>query len=895
MVAMFGSDESVMQKVKVSPVVLLVVLTGCAASQVNRVPVTMQAVTVAPVSATAPADSKASLSLNDIVPRPELPLPSSTDVDPASPPLEAVLLFAKARIALLDRRRTDASELLEKAVALDPESFELHKSLGDLYATASDARAVEEWEKAAEIEPDHLQLQIELGRSSSEQDDILKSIEHLRLALLTSEYRRDDPAAGEADFLLARALQQDGYDRAALQMYERLLSRLHNPGMALRANAQVAALLAHPDTLALNVAALYEENKAFGSAVQLLSAISVHQPSNYPLRARLARDAAAAGNQELAIREASDLVARMRADRDSVALLKEIVGKDAIGILQNLRRDNPKDREFAYALSDVLRADGRNAEARQVLKDAAKSWPDDLLLIRRQVELIRESEGPAQAARLVILSLANRPDRALELSPLWDSVTRPLPRGALRLADAQRIEVPASAEAEKLLLVARSAEIGHKDALELKALRQAVNIRPIFEPAWREMLAQIYADESRTPAEKIAASTKLAEDAAQGGDTGFAAELRGQTLLDRGQSQPAAAEFAAAVQAGDRSAELYLNFAAALHGIGDIAGAQSLLWKVIENRRLADYAYTLLYSIYKQQNQPDEAARVLAVWLAADPDNATAGRLRAREAFQHRRFTEAETILLDLFEHHDNDPAVLGALQQFYTETARVDDLVAKLHKRLAAEPWNYLLAISLVQAHERQHRHADALGVLQSLRASASGDPDLLYTVSGLYTQMGESSLSEKVLQDVLKLDPAYPGANNDLGYVWAEQGKNLPGAESLARKALQAEPDNPSFLDTMGWVLYKRGKFQEALQNLTRAALPANPVVLDHLGDTLYRLGDSAKAAVQWRQASLRLSESHEDDGDDLKQLRVQLLKKQQQVDAGQPVGVAPVLEGN
>ncbi|HEY2588398.1 MAG TPA: hypothetical protein VGI81_21840, partial [Tepidisphaeraceae bacterium] len=144
-----------------------------------------------------------------------------------------------------------------------------------------------------------------------------------------------------------------------------------------------------------------------------------------------------------------------------------------------------------------------------------------------------------------------------------------------------------------------------------------------------------------------------------------------------------------------------------------------------------------------------------------------------------------------------------------------------------------------------------------------------------------------------VLRLDPAFAGANNDLAYTWAEQGKNLSEAEQMVRKALTAEPDNPSFLDSMGWVLYKRGRFGEALGELQRAALLADPVVLDHLGDTLYRLGEQAKASAQWQQAAQKLGQPHDDDRDDLKKLREQLTRKQQQLATGRPVEVAPVVE--
>jgi Tfp pilus assembly protein PilF len=185
---------------------------------------------------------------------------------------------------------------------------------------------------------------------------------------------------------------------------------------------------------------------------------------------------------------------------------------------------------------------------------------------------------------------------------------------------------------------------------------------------------------------------------------------------------------------------------------------------------------------------------------------------------------------------------------------------------------------------------------VLDQMRRAFSNEPDVLYQISGLYGRAGRQASAEQVLADLLKLDSSYAGASNDLGYTWAEQGRNLGEAEELVRKAVTAEPDNASFLDSMGWVLYKRGKFAEALPVLKRAAGPdgnADPVVLDHLGDTLYRLGEHDQAASRWQQAARRLADAHDDDREELKQLRAQLIKKQQQFTAGQPVSVAPVAE--
>ena len=119
---------------------------------------------------------------------------------------------------------------------------------------------------------------------------------------------------------------------------------------------------------------------------------------------------------------------------------------------------------------------------------------------------------------------------------------------------------------------------------------------------------------------------------------------------------------------------------------------------------------------------------------------------------------------------------------------------------------------------------------------------------------RIDQKQKSEQVLAEVLRVDPTHAAACNDLGFSWAEQGMNLDEAEILVRRAVESEPQNASFLDSMGWVLYKLGRFQEAKGFLDRAvdgALPASevdPVVLDHRGDVQYRLGDRLAAGTDW-----------------------------------------------
>jgi tetratricopeptide (TPR) repeat protein len=107
-------------------------------------------------------------------------------------------------------------------------------------------------------------------------------------------------------------------------------------------------------------------------------------------------------------------------------------------------------------------------------------------------------------------------------------------------------------------------------------------------------------------------------------------------------------------------------------------------------------------------------------------------------------------------------------------------------------------------------------------------------------------------------------------LGYAWAERNQNLPEAERLIRKSLEldrrkrslgaavgidSDRDNAAYLDSLGWVLFRRGKLMEARKQLEKASvLPGgddDPVVWDHLGDVLFRLGEKEKAVSCWKKA--------------------------------------------
>ena len=122
-------------------------------------------------------------------------------------------------------------------------------------------------------------------------------------------------------------------------------------------------------------------------------------------------------------------------------------------------------------------------------------------------------------------------------------------------------------------------------------------------------------------------------------------------------------------------------------------------------------------------------------------------------------------------------------------------------------------------------------------------------------------------MFRDVIARDPLDAGALNYLGYMLTERGTSRDEAVTLRQRALTIEPDNPSFLDSLGWTYVQQGKLDLADSPLTTAAdkLPKNSVIQDHLGDLRLKQNRQADAIAAWQKALAG-------DGESIERSRVQ-----------------------
>jgi len=234
-------------------------------------------------------------------------------------------------------------------------------------------------------------------------------------------------------------------------------------------------------------------------------------------------------------------------------------------------------------------------------------------------------------------------------------------------------------------------------------------------------------------------------------------------------------------------------------------------------------------------------------------------------------------------------PKVLLAEIRFRQK--RFDDTVRLARDILATSPRENEVRLLMVYALAGLKRHGDAVAELRALLAAQPENVEWQYLLAGLYTEMGDTAAAERELQRILQTRPDHAPSKNDLGYLWADRGVQLARAETMIRQALQANPTSAAYLDSLGWVMYKQGRFDDAvkmLEEATRLAPELDAVLWDHLGDSYWRLDRPTDAAKAWQTAA-KILETRGDEAkpDDLS--RVQ--QKLKRLGAGTTPEVAPL----
>ncbi len=208
-----------------------------------------------------------------------------------------------------------------------------------------------------------------------------------------------------------------------------------------------------------------------------------------------------------------------------------------------------------------------------------------------------------------------------------------------------------------------------------------------------------------------------------------------------------------------------------------------------------------------------------------------------------RRFPDDRSVRL-------TQALILGDLRRFRDGIELLRTMLSGAPESGIEDASVYLL-LSSIQMQDRQLKEAEAS--IRKALALNPEDSNLLLQLSSVQERSGEHAAAEKTMREILAREPDNATALNNLGYFLIERGSRYQEAAALIEQAVNIEPINGSFLDSLGWAQYKLGKVERAREHLEKAVVYArrNATLHEHLGDVLRDLSRLTEARRQWEKA--------------------------------------------
>lgn len=529
-------------------------------------------------------------------------------------------------------------------------------------------------------------------------------------------------------------------------------------------------------------------------------------------------------------------------------LLAEGRAADALPLLHQAYRAQPEATAIALDFQAALAAEGYVRDALSVMDRLVTDHPDSASYRLRRSTLLARSGNPEEAlaeldrlremgadSPALVVTEANlldqggRADRALDL--LRGGIARfPAAAADLYLEMAgilQRAERP-------------------QDLADLMAeATAAVPERPAL---WLLRLRALAAGSHWDAAAAVAREADRRFGAAAGPALGGGEPAGGLEGLPAGSFVVELADLHARQQRVDQAIALLLPLSTA----GEL-GLEPSLW-----------LGRMLLGTGRQAEAAALADRVLAAWPAA----ARARHLKGRVAELKEDWNEALRWYRQAAGSDPDDGEIrLACIRALLVarEKLPAGDAAATLAERRRELGEHCTAAAALVPESDTGgqmilgygFRAAGDLMRASERFAQAATDPDLrlgaLIQKSLCHDELGEDDAARQDLELLRREFPDNAEVANSLGYYLAEKGVDLERAEAMIRQALAADPGNGAYLDSLGWVLYRQGRFESALDHLIQAVnvLPEDPVILEHLGVVLKQSGRPREALDMFRRA--------------------------------------------
>jgi len=317
------------------------------------------------------------------------------------------------------------------------------------------------------------------------------------------------------------------------------------------------------------------------------------------------------------------------------------------------------------------------------------------------------------------------------------------------------------------------------------------------------------------------------------------------------------------------SIEVPYNIAAVYQAQGRYDDAIQVLQDLLKKTEKPDTSYTAgeksnravflerLGTIYRDNNNNQAAIDTFRKMIPLGDDNAQRGYQQIIDTYREaKQWQQATDVAKEATAKLPNDRGLKMVYASQLADMGDAEGGLKQVKTLLKGTPEDREVYITLAQMYSRLKRWPEAEESLNQAEKLSTKDEDKEYVYflrGSTYERQKKYDDAEAQFRKVLASDAQNATALNYLGYMLADRGTKLDEAITLIKKAVDLDPANGAYLDSLGWAYFKMGKYDMAEENLTKASqhMGSDPTVQDHLGDLYQKTGRLKLAAAHWERA--------------------------------------------
>ncbi|EKO38268.1 MAG: hypothetical protein B193_3044 [Solidesulfovibrio magneticus str. Maddingley MBC34] len=490
-------------------------------------------------------------------------------------------------------------------------------------------------------------------------------------------------------------------------------------------------------------------------------------------------------------------------------------------------------------------------------------------------DLLRQGRKEEAAQTLAGLAAGHpSPDLSVELANLyWGQNER---EKATETLEQARAAFPASRQVTFYL--ANAYQMRRLNDQAIKVLEAFLASQPKDYAAVQELASlEIDASRPKEAGELLARIPEAERDAT-------VQYLMGKAAAGSGRAKDAIRHYRAAVAADAGLMPAWAELAALLEAEGDFKGAQDAYQRMLSLGEESPEVRAKLVRLAIRQKNPAKALALLkegptgkSQYLDAMSALVEAGQPKqARQVYEMLRAADPASPDLPFYdavltyEGEKNPKAAMAILARVPADNPNFDKSLS-FRVQIASETGNMAAAAAVVrEARERfpdrrefvaleaavKDKAGDVAGAVKTLEEAVAtwpDDLDLLYRYGVGLEKLKRRDEAKAVMERIVAKDGSHPDALNYLGYSLAEEGRDLERALAMIEKALEKEPDNPFFLDSLAWTLYKLKRTDAAFAAIEKAIAHKvkDAIIWEHYGDIAVAAGRTDEARKAYRSA--------------------------------------------